>query len=423
MQNEYFISIYLDVRRVKSNGKYPVKLRVFTSHPRIQKLYNTKFEFTEKEFESIWQTSKPRSEHKDIRYELSAIENNANEVAKTIIPFSITDFEKIFLRNKGDGTDIIYHYKQAISKLESNGAIGNASNYSLSLKSFVNYIVHLKGKEPERIPFADINPDWLNKYETYMVEELKRSPTTVSFYVRTLRTIFNTAISDKEIDEGLYPFGNKKYQPPSATKVKKSLDENQLDKLFNAKPKTEEQIKARDFWFFSYSSNGMNIKDIALLKVENLNDDKLVFFRAKTLNTKKTKLIPIVVYLNDFSNSIIDKYGDRNTKKGNYLFPILNDMDNDLERHKKIKNFTKSINQNLKKLASDIGISSDISTYWARHSFSTNAIRNGKTMEFVGEALNHGDSKTTMGYFAGFEDKEKKAFSDTIMNFKKKKKK
>ena len=56
MKQEYAISIYLDTRREKASGKYPVKLRVFTSTPRKQKLYPTKFEFTKKEFQSIWQT-------------------------------------------------------------------------------------------------------------------------------------------------------------------------------------------------------------------------------------------------------------------------------------------------------------------------------------------------------------------------------
>ena len=48
MEQECFISIYLDTRRSKANGKFPVKLRVFTPHPRKQKLYNTFYEPTPK---------------------------------------------------------------------------------------------------------------------------------------------------------------------------------------------------------------------------------------------------------------------------------------------------------------------------------------------------------------------------------------
>ena len=103
MEKEVFISLYLDTRRAKSNNQYPVKVRVFTNSPRIQKLYPTKFDFTEKEFESIWETTKPRKEHQETRRELQAVENLAIETAKTIRPFNFEQFEKKLYRGKGEG--------------------------------------------------------------------------------------------------------------------------------------------------------------------------------------------------------------------------------------------------------------------------------------------------------------------------------
>ena len=38
-------------------------------------------------------------------------------------------------------------------------------------------------------------------------------------------------------------------------------------------------------------------------------------------------------------------------------------------------------------------------------------------MEFVMETLSHNNMKTTVGYFAGFEDKDKKEFMKKLMNF------
>ena len=417
MQAEYFISIYLDTRRTKANGKFPVKLRIFTPHPRQQKLYNTKYEFTEKEFDSIWTSSKPRLEYKEIRNEIRAIEITADEVAKAIIPFSFKQFEKKYLRNTGDGQDIIYQYEQIRERLISNSSINTASGYELSLKSIKDFIKHTKGKEPSSIAFSEITPEWLQKYENYMIQDLKRSRTTVSIYLRTLRTVFNTAIREKEILPETYPFGKSKYQPPTVRNVKKVLNNEDLKKLFAAKPNTPEQAKAKDFWFFSYACNGMNIKDIALLKYEDIREDKIVFYRAKTINTSKSDLKPVTVYLNEFSKSIIDTYGNKNRNKGGYIFPIISDNESEPIKHAKIKNFTRFINQNLKKLAATIGLTNEISTYWARHSFATNSIRNGASMEYVMEALSHNNLKTTIGYFAGFEDKDKKEFASKLMDF------
>ena len=81
------------------------------------------------------------------------------------------------------------------------------------------------------------------------------------------------------------------------------------------------------------------------------------------------------------------------------------------------QNFTRFINQHFKKYALSLGITEDISTYWARHSFATRAIRIGLSMEFVSEALNHSDLKTTKNYFSGFTDEVNKINSDKLMNF------
>ena len=38
------------------SSEYPVKLRLFTNHPRKQKLYATKFQLTKTEYNAIWLT-------------------------------------------------------------------------------------------------------------------------------------------------------------------------------------------------------------------------------------------------------------------------------------------------------------------------------------------------------------------------------
>ncbi|HXD94271.1 MAG TPA: phage integrase SAM-like domain-containing protein [Bacteroidia bacterium] len=416
---EYVTSIILDTRRAKGKDLdlYPVKLRVYSTQLQLKKLYSTKYNLTKKDFASVWQTEKPRKEHKNLRNEIQAIEMRAIDVCKKLNPFSFTQFEKKYLRNTGDGANIVYQYNQIKERLLSNNSINTASSYELSLKSIKDFIKYTKGKEPLKIPFTDITPDWLQKYENYMINDLKRSQTTVSIYLRALRSVFNTAIRDKEIDAEVYPFGKSKYQPPAVRKVKKALSNEDLKKLFKAKAKTPEQAKAKGFWFLSYACNGMNIKDIALLKFENIEGDKIIFYRAKTINTSKTDLKPITVYLNNYINQIITKYGNKTLNKGDYIFPILTKKDSETNKHTKIKNFTRFINQNLKKLAESKGLAVDISTYWARHSFATNAIRNGASMEYVMEALSHNNLKTTIGYFAGFEDKDKKEFAGKLMDF------
>jgi integrase len=417
METDYSISIYLDTRREKANGLYPVKLRVYSSSFSKTKLYPTVFNLTKQDFEKAWETVKPRKEYHELRLKIQSVENKADEVASELSVFSFDQFEKKLFRKSGKGEDVFYHYLQTIERFRSNYQFGTASNYSLSMKSLKQFVKFKKGKEPKRLSFIEINKDWLYKYESYMIDEMNRSRTTVSMYLRALRTIFNNAIQENEISIDHYPFGEKKYQIPAVKKVKKALSKEQLKTLFEAKPKTPQQEKAKDFWFFSFACNGMNIKDIALLRWENLQDDKLIFYRAKTLNTSRKSLSPVIVYLTEYSRSIIEKYSNNTSKPKDLIFNIVSNEMSKEQQQTAYKNFTRFINQNFKKLAIDSGISENISTYWARHSFATSAIRKGASIEFVSEALSHSNIKTTQGYFAGFEESSKRELMNTIMDF------
>ena len=275
------------------------------------------------------------------------------------------------------------------------------------------YRIHKLGIETEKLPFSEITPDFLDDYEEYMLYSGK-SITTVGIYLRPLRAIFNIAISENDVHPDLYPFGKRKYQIPQGKKVKKALSQRELSLLYKIDPRIPEQEKARDFWFFSYACNGMNMKDIALLKYEDFEDDAFYYYRAKTFKKSKQKE-KIKIYLTPFVESVIDKYG--NSKKNSYVFPIINDAMTATEQHKKIKNFTRLVNQHISNLAEENGLPAEISTYWARHSFATNAVRKGASMEFISEALNHSDLKVTKGYFAGFEDEAKKEFAQNLMDF------
>jgi site-specific recombinase XerD len=158
----------------------------------------------------------------------------------------------------------------------------------------------------------------------------------------------------------------------------------------------------------------MNLKDIALLKYSDIKDDKFSYYRAKTFD-KTSEKTEITIYLTDFTKGIILKYGNKN--KSGFVFDIISFEDSAAIQHKKIKNFTRYINDHIKRVAKANGLPNDISTYWARHSFATNSLRKGASMEFISEALNHSDLSVTKTYFAGFEDEAKKDFAEKLLDF------
>jgi len=410
MNVEYYITIVLDKRREKKNKKYPVKLRVFTPNPRKQILYPTKFEFSESEFNTIWTGKKLNQEQKEVKLLLRAIETKAEKAAAKLQYFSFEAFEKELFNDKAKGAkDVCHYYNEAIVKYKKNRQIGTASNYQCSINSLMDF------HKEDKLKFSDITPQWLTDYENYLIDSGK-SLTTVGMYLRPLRAVFNTAVSDKVARAEQYPFGKKRYNIPAPGGFKKALSKDQLKMIFEAEPDTPEQAKAKAFWFFSYSCNGANFKDISGFQYKNISGDVLTFTRSKTAHTNK-KQSPVIVYLNDYTRSVIEKYGNHNISPETYIFPMVNHADTPEMQHRQIQNFVRYVNQHFGKFTKSLGIEDNVSTYWARHTFATTAIRKGASLEFVSEALSHSSLKTTIGYFAGFEDEKKREIANKMMEF------
>ena len=414
----HLISIYHEKRRLKDNGKFSVKLRVYNKVNNLKKVryFKTDIDLTEDEFKTIWtnpENKSLRGKNREIELKLKGLETRANKVADEMTVFDFSDFEMKFFRKSSDKNSVKYYFDTIIKNKIADNKIGTAESYKYTLNSLIDFSQTENNFSVEKLTFGFINVKWLKEYEKFMLAKGK-SYTTIAIYTRTLRAVFNIAIESNDISNDIYPFGKNKYKIPRTKKVKKALNSKELKTLFAAKTLNENEEKSKGFWFFSFACNGMNLKDIALLKYSDINDDKFTYYRAKTFDKSAEKSV-ITIYLTDFTNGVIKKHG--NKKKNSFVFDIISEKDDNLTQYKKIKNFTRYINDHIKRVAKRAEISNDISTYWARHSFATNSLRKGASMEFISEALNHSDLSVTKNYFAGFEDEAKKEFANTIMDF------
>ena len=409
------ITIYLDQRIKRNSGIYIVKLRVLSPTLGVTKMYSTNYKLTPEDFE-LARSNKPKGKYIQLSIELNKLLSRACEVAESIIPFSFEKFEKEMFSEPRNKANVFDAFKYAIDDNRSHGRIGNADNYQNSLNSLKKFNSTLKTKNNNVLLFTEITPDWLQRYEEFMKNNGK-STTTVSMYLRALRAIFNTAITNGDISNKIYPFGKEKtkYKIAKVRKVKKSLKQDELKMLFEAEGSSERN-RAKDFFFFSYNCSGMNFKDIANLKYNQIDGIRVKFFRKKTESTTSEQT-EISVYLTAFAHDVIKKYGNPDLKPNSFVFNIINENTTAEQKQVAIKNFTRSVNQGLKKLAKVVGIDENISTYYARHSFSTNAIKSGASMELVSEQLGHADLKTTQNYFSGFEDDSIEDLTKKLMNF------
>ena len=405
---------FLDIVRQRNDKTYTVRIRIIFN--RYPKLYSTKINLTENQYLQI-ATGKPKKELNQKKNFIHGLIKKAYDIILSLKTFSFESFDALFYLKKAiKQKDVSYYYNLAIEGYRRNEQIGTALNYEFSLRSLLEF----NNNKP--LNFTDITPQWLKDYEKYMIEvedkekkKKRNSKTTVGIYLRPLRAIFNNAIFDKVISMDFYPFGKRRYAIPAPKGVKKALPEEQLMTLLHGNTQTDEHEKAKAFWFFSFFCNGMNIKDIVHLQYKNLSEDSFTFNRAKTENTNKHQASSIV-FLNDFTISVINKYCNPDRSPENYIFPILEPTASPVVKHKQTNNFIRYINQHFLKYAKSLGFTEHISTYWARHSFATLAIRNGASMEFISELLLHETQVTTQVYYAGAENKTKKDFALRLYN-------
>lgn len=109
----------------------------------------------------------------------------------------------------------------------------------------------------------------------------------------------------------------------------------------------------------------------------------------------------------DEAKTIIAKYADYCEKAG-YLFPILDNRvhKTPMQRFNRERKLCHQINKELHKLADELGIKEDVTTYVARHSFATVLKKSGVNIGIISQALGHQDIKTTQVYLSKFDDEQ-----------------
>ena len=402
------LTYFFDTRSRLLDGNYPIKLTVY--YGRQKKRYKTPFKATQEVYDRLLANRLRDESTKQLKRQTVSWLDKQTLIAERIVPFTFTDFENVFYAEKtqsrkiqlNDGVNSIY--EKHIQALNDEGRISTARSYQDSLTSMLSYKKNLK--------VSQITPDFLKGYEKWMTDN-GRSLTTVGIYVRALRTIFNMAIENEVIDASKYPF--KKYTIPAPQKISRTLKKEEIRQIINYTAKRDADAVALDYWVFSFISNGMNFKDIALLKYGNINGDFLEFRRAKTKRTTNNNSLPIMVPLDENLLYIIKKRGNKSKKKEDYIFPILKHGLTPQEEYDHIKTFVRNTNKRLTRVGIELGLSLKVTSYVARHCFATIQKNNNAPLAYISEALGHSNLKTTQNYFGRFEDEGLKIFHSGLM--------
>ena len=406
------IKMVLDTRSKSKTSLFPVKIRI--TYNRQPRLYSTGIELSEDDFNKVFKSLRVRnSDLRLLRDQLLEIELEVQSICDSLNPFDFKRFKQLFYKeevapdNQDEPKGLKNYFINYIEYFKKKGSISSSLNYKCAWDSILKF-------SPE-IEFETVTPTFLNNYEKWMVEQ-GRSVTTISMYLRCLRAMFNQAIDEDVVERKDYPFGRRKYQIPAVRNIKKALTKEEIREIMNHPLEYgSNRDKARDFWILSYMCNGLNVKDILNLKHENVEDKIITVIRAKTRTSLKSNSRPIVIPLTPEIRRIIDKWSISFAMSDDFLFDQLQKEDSPKRERDKVQNFTRFINKNMAKVCKEIGIKKKVTTYSARHSFSTILKNSGVPVEYISEALGHTTIKTTQSYLDSFSIKQADEFARHLL--------
>ncbi|MCY1636401.1 tyrosine-type recombinase/integrase [Marinifilum sp. D737] len=401
---------FLDTVRKRKDGTSSVKLKII--HQRYPAYFSTKISLTEKDYLKLFER-RINSDLKEKKVIIHTYLMRAYSIINMMDEFSFSEFKEHFKKKRIDAKSVYTYYERYIAQLKSEDRLGTAQNYEYSMKKLKEF----HGKKS--IAFETITPTFLRQFENWMIAN-GHSRTTVGIYCRPLKKIINDAIEDGILDSKKSPFGDVKrgrYKSPEPENPKKALTLEEIGKIINYSPEPgSPEHYYRDMWVFSYLGNGINMKDVCLLKYKDIYCDTIVYAREKVKYTNRSAKT-ISIALIDKNKEIIERWGNQSGRKDGFIFPVLEGNPNEEEIKKKVQQFVKQVNKYMKRISEKLDLNVSVTTYYARHSFVTVLVRSGVDIHTIAESVGHSSMKVIDKYIASISNEEKVKNVNKLLKF------
>lgn len=376
-------------------------------HERVAKQIKTSYHILESEWdkernEIIYTSQVPGSRQKTltsirnkIRWENNRISNTIIKMENSGLQFTTEDIVRNYCNSTSNRISVFEYINKQINRLYASGKERTSEIYRQVLHSFMKF------RKNDDLDFGMIDDNLIEQYEVFMrMSNLCRN--TTSFYMRTLRSIYNRAVEDG-LTEQVEPF-RRVYTGVDKT-AKRALSVEEIRRIkelnLNGLPTLD---FARDVFMFSFYMRGMAFIDIAYLKKKNLTNGYIVY------NRKKTGQQLVVKWENNMAN-ILNKYFDNSSE---FLMPIIKRKDG--TERKQYLNKMLIINRNLKKIAQLAGISMPLSLYVARHSWASIAQAKNVPLRAISLGMGHDNEETTRIYLSSIQSNIVDKANSKILN-------
>ncbi len=393
------ISVICYKSKTLANGEHPLMLRIAQNGKSTYK--SLKISVAAKHWDFERNVPKPNNPNKDLiqkiilktklDYQQKILEKKAN--SEEFTASSLINEQKEEIKAK----TVEEFYLSLIENLKQKGRIGNSYAYLNSYNTLRNFN---HGKKLN-YTFSHIDVPFCKKFEDWMRSKGNKD-TTLSYQFRTLRAAYNKAIEAKIVAREKNPFIEYKLSHFNTKTIKRALSKNDILRIINADCTSQSKLRqlTHDLFSFSYLCGGISFVDIANLTRQNIVEDRLIYQRQKTHGN-------INLLLSKEASTIIAKYSTYQ-QEAEYLFPILHCKRHitPMQKNNRVHKICHQVNTELRKFAQELGITAEVTTYVARHSFATILKKSGVNIGIISQALGHQDIKTTQIYLSKFDNEQ-----------------
>jgi integrase len=388
------INALLKKDRILADGTHPVYLCVFINNKRyyisLQRMDQHLFGVKDSWDNQMGCFNKLKKNHKKHNATIDDCIHKAKKILKEQNQDNGIDFNTFRVAFFGITSQskklkdllILYNHKYINQK-----KFKTAEVYSTAVNSF------LKTIKKENIDVKDIDKKRLKYFENVLFDNNNKD-STVHNYIRTIKALLN-----KSVEENLIKPEDNKIKDYSLAHIKpqaykRSLSQTDLNKIINSKFSEKSLELARLSFLFSIYTCGMNFADLCLLKTDNIYDNEIKYMRLKT---GKNLIIPFISQAKIILEEIERNYEWKNKP---YIFPYINDLVHNTPKkiRTRLDTSRSKFNSDLKKIASNLNINFNLTSYVGRHTFSVTAYHNKESMTNISSLLGHSTERTTITY-------------------------
>ena len=243
-----------------------------------------------------------------------------------------------------------------------------------------------------RLAFTQLTRRWLLGYEGWL-RNSGVSQSTISTYMRRIRTIHRQAraeLNDEELGHIVVPFDPfLGYSiPAEVTEVDRHMELADIRKLRDYVPRTSREELAKDVFFISLFTLGMNAID--MMRCPPPSSGRITYRRSKVAGVKGARAT-ISVKIVDEVAEIMRRHGS----DGELAFDFAS-------RYATVQDFRKAVNIGLASICRSLAIA-PITFYYARHAFAEIAHQHlGIPLDDVAKCLNHSSQTKSVTFrYAG----------------------